>query len=336
MKRFLEPGHWLVRAALACGLLACNAQVDPDYHGEPIATLRGNVVAKAAALSPPAELTAAIIWMSQDEVPGGYKVKLVGERVDVRGDFPAAFELNLYAAPSEDAMMTALIPAEGVPLTRDGNVWTVPQGSEKELITLDVAWGFLAAIDASADLSDVQYEDIIGIDTKHVVLYFANDVTPLPLDYAEAPAKLTRTELPFWSAHVRVAQLETDLGPGYHLAKRNPESIAWQQEYQDCFWQDLCVHWTNEDPAIAHSHEDWELERCTQRFPENPTCTALRAAVEDEPAASRECREMHETFVSIADCYNIEGDLPAKYVPNPDGLNAPLEIELGMGMHDLY
>jgi hypothetical protein len=269
------------------------------------------------ALITPPELSAAIVWVGFGEDAGGYSPRLVGDRIDVRGDFPATFELSMYAAPPPKAMQLFLA-GEIIP----------------EPVSSGIAWGFIAAIDASADDTDIQREDIIGIDTSHVILFFDHDIATPPKD-SEAWAMLTPVEMFHARFDQQVAALQTSTEPGYHLAQVNPEWLAAWTERLDCMWQDLCVQWIAEVPG-DQARVDWDFERCTQRFPENPTCSAQAWPGEDgdEPASSRECREMHEGFVSLADCYSLIPEVP-HYVPNPDGLAAPIEIELGMGLFDV-
>ena len=65
---------WCVPAAGA--LLACSAQVQSDYKGEPMATLQGTVVARSSALAP--DVKAAIAWTMGD-------FRHTGEEIDVEG-----------------------------------------------------------------------------------------------------------------------------------------------------------------------------------------------------------------------------------------------------------
>src|SRR5688572_18255149 len=94
--RRLERGRLLWCLPIASALFACSSQVQSDYPGEPIATLRGEVTAKAANLEAIPDVSAAIVWSQ-------VKPEFVGERVDVQGSFPASFKLDLFEPPPAEA-----------------------------------------------------------------------------------------------------------------------------------------------------------------------------------------------------------------------------------------
>jgi hypothetical protein len=70
-----------------------------------------------------------------------------------------------------------------------------------------------------------------------------------------------------------------------------------------------------------------------QRFPDNPTCSASPRPIEDESASSIECRDRYETSAD-RDCRSTHGvSGPTMFEP-PDGLEDPIEIQLGLGYWD--
>ena len=65
----------------APSLAACDAQTDPSYGGEPLATIRGTVT---SSLSDPPQVSASIlwdVWVTQGDT-------VTGVEVPVNGSFP--------------------------------------------------------------------------------------------------------------------------------------------------------------------------------------------------------------------------------------------------------
>lgn len=330
-----QPGGrttWLL-ALLASALLACSSQVESDYRGEPIATMHG-VVAASAELDVP-DVSAAIVWVHADRQP-----RLVGERIDVTDSFPASFTLNLYTPPPVEAEVSdtqdncvfgsdftgkhSLQPGESC----EGEI--VPAGTGLGL------WiGYLAAIRADAPDGEISRSDIVGIDVDHVLVYYtrASD-DPLP------PMPSLKDK----AAHAELATFgnaDAEHAAGYTLLKENAEFQAIRAVDRECKWRERCVRW-QALPGEQHDFFDelyeWELQRCLQRFPENPTCTARSvaayegwAAVGPEEASSIECRELFDA--ETADCGTQTELLPYTDLVG-DGLDDPITIQLGLGLWD--
>jgi hypothetical protein len=106
--------RFLSTAALA--LCACDAQVISSYRGEPMAEIRGSIVAQAA--TSPAR--AALLWWT-----GGGSL---ATPATTEGRFPAAFTLSVYRRPPEEALfnMSGAGQADGpvllAPWTSGGDV----------------------------------------------------------------------------------------------------------------------------------------------------------------------------------------------------------------------
>lgn len=81
--------------ALALVALGCDAQVGPDYEGEPLASIRGSIVREAS--SDARKVEARLLWLSPDFV--------LGTGAAVRGEFPASFEMRLFAPPPDEAIL---------------------------------------------------------------------------------------------------------------------------------------------------------------------------------------------------------------------------------------
>jgi hypothetical protein len=86
---------------LLLGLPACGAQVPPDYRGEPLATLHGNIVSQLKGGVPDSDV--ALLWpdWSKGDASGTYHTTAV--RVPVQTELPARFTLTLFEPPPESA-----------------------------------------------------------------------------------------------------------------------------------------------------------------------------------------------------------------------------------------
>jgi hypothetical protein len=289
-----------------------------EYKGEPLATLRG-VVEANDALESRDDLVAAIVWMTA-EPPPNFKTKLVGSRVAIRGSFPASFQLDLYTPPPPEAQHVVLNGYRD----RDGKVW--PAGAPLGTYT-----GMLAAIDANANMDELKSSDILGIDREHMVVFLSEDlpapVTPMPGSEHELVAY---EEILLREKQATVIGFHVPLQRGYHLAKTNPAYKDWFQQIQDCVWDGLCVDWriANADGYIEH-----DMDLCTERFPDNPTCSAWEKPYafpgETEPASSVECRQR---FGNRDHCYTAttQADL---FSENPNGFADPISLDIGSKLY---
>mgnify|MGYP001828356333 CR=1 FL=1 len=82
-------------------LSACDAQVDPDYPGEPIASLVGTVTNEMQSRTA-TDPVVGLLWINE-LTPGGPDTAF-GETVAVSGQFPADFTLDVYAPPPPEAL----------------------------------------------------------------------------------------------------------------------------------------------------------------------------------------------------------------------------------------
>jgi len=118
------------RAGAAIGvvvaaLVACDAQTDPGYQGEPLVTLQGRVESSGAL--PPLE--AAMLW--QLGPPPGIDDQELATLAPLTSGFPATFTLRLYAPPP-GAAFRAL--ATGAPRWARANAAAVPYGVTPEQV----------------------------------------------------------------------------------------------------------------------------------------------------------------------------------------------------------
>jgi hypothetical protein len=89
--------------AAATLLGACDAQVTSEYRGEPMVSIRGNIVAD----TPPGAAEAALLWWT------GPGTDLVTP-VTTEGSFPSAFTLSVYRRAPEAALFDVAASAGAV------------------------------------------------------------------------------------------------------------------------------------------------------------------------------------------------------------------------------
>jgi hypothetical protein len=137
-------------------MLACDAQTDPGYRGEPLVTLRGRV--ESSGELPPLE--AAMLW--QRGPPPGTDDQELATRAPVTSGFPATFTLRLYTPPP-GAAFRAL--NTGAPRWARANAAAVPFGlSADQVPNLPVS-----------------HNPNYTYDPDHWVLYLESDVPPSSL-----------------------------------------------------------------------------------------------------------------------------------------------------------
>ena len=127
---------------LALGaLVACDAQTDPGYQGEPLVTLHGQV--ESTGQLPPLE--AAMLW--QRGPPPGTDDQELATKAPVTSGFPATFVLRLYTPPPDAAFRTL---AAGAPRWARANAAAVPQGvAAPQVPSLPTVFGASYTYDAA-------------------------------------------------------------------------------------------------------------------------------------------------------------------------------------------
>ena len=183
--------------------------------------------------------------------------------------------------------------------------------------------GAFVAIDADTPDGEIRREDILGIDLEHM-LFYADHASHEP-----APAKPTAKDLVKINGLTAFAYDEGyAYERGYHLLTVNAAWEAATLESRECDWRGLCVHWMAEN----QDQSDLEFQRCTERFPENPTCSAFANEDANEPESSRECRDRYQSTADRQACIPTSSE--PMLVDSPDGLSTSLTIQLGMGLLD--
>ena len=128
-------------------LTACDAQTDPSYGGEPLATVRGTITSE---LDDPPELVASLVW----EVWTTQGDSAASAQVPVTGSFPAAFTMELLAPPADDMLNPSLGPDE--PYVGTAYITALPP----------------VPVEPLGD------EDLLGISPDHVLVYVSSDIQP--------------------------------------------------------------------------------------------------------------------------------------------------------------
>jgi hypothetical protein len=147
---------WLLGVPLL-GAAGCDAQVAPDYPGEPLVSLDGQVTGTSSVPLPAVEV--ALLW--QRGPPPSTGDEQLASEAAVQGEFPAQFVLHLYH-PAPEAARQPLLAGE-VRFAR-ANAAVLPAGS----VTLPAA----AASTPFTNLSNGAY----ALDTLHWFLFLEEDV----------------------------------------------------------------------------------------------------------------------------------------------------------------
>ncbi|HUJ27053.1 MAG TPA: hypothetical protein VLW85_13600 [Myxococcales bacterium] len=148
-----------MRSAVLLMLVACTPQADSGYLGEPLVSLRGQVVSSGDLPS----LEAAMLWQRGD--PPSTTDEELATLAPVQTGFPATFTVHLYQ-PAPAAARRTLAPGE--PVWARANAAAVPAGTPSSVVAL---LGGLAGA-PTVPAASGQY----GIDPDHWVMYLASDV----------------------------------------------------------------------------------------------------------------------------------------------------------------
>lgn len=91
---------WLILLASAGG--GCDSQVAPDYPGQPLVSLQGQVTSTSPLPLP--QLEVGLLW--QRGPPPSTSDEQLATRASVKGEFPAQFVLRLYHPAPETARLS--------------------------------------------------------------------------------------------------------------------------------------------------------------------------------------------------------------------------------------
>jgi hypothetical protein len=295
-------------AALASA--ACEAQVRPDYRGEPLATIEGQVVTEAGT-DETVPLAAAIVWyagIGPDNSSDNYHVGVIrvrGVQAAVTGAFPAAFRLDLYDPPPSDALSSAGLPSLNIQFAVDPHPLASPP--------VKVAWGYIAALRADIGDGELVTADVRGMSENALLVYFSDDVPP-DSDFAKG-----------------LAALGVGRERGYHLFAYpdNPptDEVARTEE---CIWGRACVHLTGDAfPGYLADRLDAAFAECNARRAGLKSCgIALNHVISDDTFnANAACASMFQDARDKTACVGIRDVFSP--VANPGGFSYPVVIRLG-------
>jgi hypothetical protein len=92
-------GPWLLLWVPLLGAWGCDSQVAPDYPGEPLVSLHGQVTSTSTLPLPAVEV--GLLW--QRGPPPSTDDEQLATKAAVQGEFPAQFVLRLYHPAPEEA-----------------------------------------------------------------------------------------------------------------------------------------------------------------------------------------------------------------------------------------
>jgi hypothetical protein len=145
-------GPWWLLAVSLLGTSGCDSQVAPDYPGEPLVSLTGQVTSSSTLPLP--QLEVGLLW--QRGPPPSTNDEQLATQAAVQGEFPAQFILRLYH-PAPEAARQPLRTGE-VRFAR-ANAAVLPVG--------------VAMVNqAFANVSSIAY----ALDSLHWFLYLEQDV----------------------------------------------------------------------------------------------------------------------------------------------------------------
>ena len=136
------------------GLAACDSHVGEDYSGEPLATLQGTVTVADSAVVP-ADAVATVVWHVWQDGDSAVRT----EPVAIEGEFPASFELAIFAPPPD--------------------VTQFDLGEEEEALAgVHIATGYVTVMppgDVSGGMPEV-LDAALGIETTHLLVWSDGEV----------------------------------------------------------------------------------------------------------------------------------------------------------------
>jgi hypothetical protein len=143
-----------VLLALAGAVAGCDGQADPDYKGEPLATVQGHIVDDADDPSPAGDVI--LLWSTiEDSI-------YVGSSAPVSGSFPADFTMPVYAPPPDGALVTS--PEDGIDHVGFAYIIVVKKGAVTDGDTHVVAQSIENAT--------------LGVASNNIVVYVGGEIDP--------------------------------------------------------------------------------------------------------------------------------------------------------------
>lgn len=234
MKKHAVALALAAHAAAACGpVVETNAPSDPE-KGLALATLQGTVASSLDVAEAP-DADVVMVWiLAQQDAQGASPSYFVAEGAPIVGDLPTGFELALYDAPPDEALLRANDGAAGVAY---GIVAAVAQGTATGRVGQDELAAFSSAL--------------LGVSSEHVVIYFDRDVA----DDDPLRAQLSNVDL--------------EPTEGFHLLRTSDP--AFIEETQPCYDEQMAEMQACHDDCEA-SCEDENGCDCAACFTAESTC----------------------------------------------------------------
>ena len=154
------PWRWWLLGLPLLAAAGCDSQVAPDYPGQPLVSLTGQVTSTSSVPLPQVEV--GLLW--QRGPPPSTGDESLATKASVNGEFPAQFVLHLYHPPPAAALET-LEPGE-VSFAR-ANAAVLPDG-----VAQQAQQAAAAPAPSFGDLSNGAY----ALDTLHWFLFLEQAV----------------------------------------------------------------------------------------------------------------------------------------------------------------
>jgi len=291
-------------ALLLAGPLACSAQAEPDYRGEPLAVVRGAIVTGEHAA--PSDVEAAVVWISEPE-QDGWPVA----RVHVSGEFPAQFTVEVFDPPPEPAELSE----------------TLGTGDVRNPIAI----GMLAAIAPNSG-ARVSYDEILGVWLDGGVQYFWRDANGQANDWVRDEAE--RRKLPptkgyhlFRQTSDEHTEAESFRCQNWDLCQHDVLTFAPGESSPD-------TSGSTRAAADRQALYDADYDKCLKYLDHPATCTnySPEPRTPEEQAETGRCSDLRvQTQERALAATDNRWDCPEPWpsTENPEGFDYPVSIRLG-------
>jgi hypothetical protein len=278
--------------------LACSAQADPDYRGEPLATIRGTVT--TGDHPPSTEMEAALIWLQPEALTGG-AAYVVG-RSRVTGNFPANFTLEILEPPPPDAGFT------------DGFIAAIPAQSAPGQHTMGIPSGG----------PEIDPWSLLGVAEHAGIVYFPQD-SQAPGDDIAFAAEFYKVP-PVKGYHLWRSEVT-----------RESEAAAFQCESEGLCARPVYdePEKSPAENAALNARAVEDQARCLQYVPGAEACTLGGATTPEEIAESTRCGELVTARYQRQQASGTVCPRPWVRLDNPEGFATPVTVTLGRNFLDL-
>lgn len=283
--------------ALLLILPACSSQAPPDYRGEALTTITGNLRQHPETSSDAEELEVAIMWGYGVQTEDGPEGRTVLSAVRVESALPAKFRMDVLEAPPEEAYTVDLGLDEWEVSPLLGNIVAIRAGTA-------------ASIENEFD------PDILGFSIPNSIVY--------------VPANASPDSLKWWAERYNFPA-----EPGFHMitggTDASMEKLVYEWERGG-----ICEHRVKLDASTAEQKfYDEKFRRCQHHLPDAPTCTSYDRndgqLTDEQQEENQTCHELLEPFWEQVSEGKVESIGPPlwKYIRTEGDMDFPVTIELG-------